>query len=194
MYRYGSKYDEMAKLVISIYLDYDIKTFPIDVEQVCRKMQIVLNPYSFYEREHEELLKKKSDSGFYVEPTVSNPAAILYNDNVNDVGSVGNIRRNIMHEVKHYVCEDTQENPDDDLADYFGKYFLAPIPYLIAKNIENINEIMATFGVDENMASFIRKNVKNRKAKYGSGIFEYEVPLLEHLLGSRYVKDNYVEL
>jgi len=48
MYRKGCEYDEMAKIVIDIYLDYDIKTFPIDVRQVCQSMQIALIPYSFY--------------------------------------------------------------------------------------------------------------------------------------------------
>ena len=42
MYRKGLEYDEMAKKVIDIYLDYNIKTFPINVNQVCQKMQIAL--------------------------------------------------------------------------------------------------------------------------------------------------------
>ena len=186
MYRKGLEYDEMAKKVIDIYLDYNIKTFPINVNQVCQKMQIALIPYSFYQSPSRELLKKESMSSFYVKPTISNPATILYNDDIGEVGSLGNIRRNIMHEVKHYVCEDTQDNPDDDLADYFGKYFLAPIPYLIVKGIDNCNDIMSIFGVDDEMSSFIYKNIRNRKKKHGSKIFDYELPLLKHLLGNYY--------
>lgn len=183
MYRKGVEYDEMAKRVIEIYLDYNIRKFPIDV---CQKMQIALIPYSSYAVKNRSLLKKESISSFYVKPTISNPATILYNDDINDVGSYGNIRRNIMHEVKHYVCEDSQDNPDDDLADYFGKYFLAPIPYLLVKRIDNCNDIMSTFAVDEDMASFILKNLRNRKHKHGAKIFDYEIPLLKHLLGSYY--------
>ena len=162
----------------------------MDVNKVCQKMQIALVPYSYYQLKNKELLKKKSKSSFYVKPTISNPAMILYNDDISEVGSLGNIRRNIMHEVKHYVCEDTQDNPDDDLADYFGKYFLAPIPYLIIKGINNCNDIMSIFGVDEEMASFIYKNIRNRKNKHGLKIFDYEKPLLKHLLGSYY--DYYI--
>lgn len=186
MYRNGLEYDKMAKKVIDIYLDYNIKTFPVDVKQVCQKMQIALIPYSFYQFKNRDLLKKESISSFYVKPTVNNPATILYNDDISEVGSLGNIRRNIMHEVKHYVCEDDQDNPNDDLADYFGKYFLAPIPYLIVKGIDNCNDIMSIFGVDEDMASFIYKNIRNRKRKHGFKIFDYEKPLLKHLLGSYY--------
>ena len=184
MYRKGTEYDEMAKKVIDIYLDYDIKTFPIDVKKVCQKMQVALIPYSFYKADDAVLLKMESMSSFFVRPTVKNPATILYNDDISEVGSVGNLRRNIMHEVKHCVFEDTQDNPDDDLADYFGKYFLAPIPYLIVMGFENLNDIMSTFGVDAEMASFIIKNIRNRKRKYGRKIFDYEIPLLKHLLGN----------
>ena len=171
MYRKGLEYDEMAKKVIDIYLDYNIKTFPINVNQVCQKMQIALIPYSSYQSPSRELLKKESMSSFYVKPTISNPATILYNDDIGEVGSLGNIRRNIMHEVKHYVCDDTQDNPDDDLADYFGKYFLAPIPYLIVKGIDNCNDIMSIFGVDDEMSSFIYKNIRNRKKKQNNLVF-----------------------
>lgn len=186
MYRKGEKYNDMAKLVSDIYIDYDIRTFPINVEEVCKKMQIVLLPYSYYEPEHRALLKKESTSSFYIRPTTKNPAMILYNDDIKKVGSLGNVRRNVMHEIKHYVCEDTQDNPEDDLADYFGKYFLAPIPYLIVKGIDNLNDIMCTFGVDETMARSILNNVNNRKKKCGKKIFKYEIPLLKHLLGHYY--------
>lgn len=186
MYRDSFDYNAMAKIVSDIYLDYNIHSFPIDVNLVCKKMQIAIVPYSSYSPTNRDLLKKKSLSSFFVSPTASNPAMIFYNDDINEVGSWGNMRRNILHEVKHFICEDTQDNPNDDLADYFGKYFLAPIPYLIVKGIENRNDIMSTFGVDEDMANFIIKNIRNRKLKHNTKIFEYEKPLLKHLLGEYY--------
>ena len=187
MYRSQDEYNRMAKLVGEIYIDYNIHSFPINEKEICRKMGILLLPYSEFPPEKRSLLKKKSMSSFYVPPTKSTPPMIYYNDNVFEVGSRGNIRRNIFHEVKHYVCEDIEEQPeDDDLADYFGKYFLAPISYLIALNINNINQIMADFHVDYDMAFFIEKNIKNRRDRYGNKIFDYEKPLLHHLLGDRY--------
>ena len=191
MYRRGNYYDEMAELVGALYIDYNIKTFPIDAEAVCRKMGIMLIPYQEYPSDECELLKKRSLSAFYVPPAKGSAPMIFYNADLDDVQSMVNIRRNIFHEVRHYVCEDTEEDQcADDLADYFGKYFLAPVSYLIAKNIENINAIIALFGVDYTMASFINKNVRNRKRKYGKRIFEYEKPLLRHLFGEDY--DFYV--
>ncbi len=187
MYRCGNNYDKMAKLVGEIYIDYDIRSFPIDEKEVCRKMGIRLLPYGEFPSQQRELLKKKSPSGFYVPPTNETPPMIFFNNNIEEVGSIGNMRRNIFHEVRHYVCEDNDENTEnDDLADYFGKYFLAPISYLIAMKIYNINQIMADFEVDYDMASFIEKNLRNRRKRYGNKIFDYEKPLLKHLLKDRY--------
>ena len=187
MYRYGKYYDDVAKLVGDIYIDYDIKSFPIDVKTVCCKLGIILVPYSEFNSEEKTLLIKKSKSGFYVPPTATSSPMIFYNDNIFVAGSRGNIRRNILHEVFHYVNGDTDEIPDnDDLADYFGKYFLAPISYLIAMGIDNPNEIIGKFEVDSSMAGFIAKNINNRKNKYKSKIFDYEKPLLQHILGDLY--------
>ena len=187
MYRDGKQYDEMCILARDIYIDYDIKGFPLDAVSVCKNMGISLVKYSEYPEEDRGLLKKRSMSSFYVPPTIDSPPTIFYNNNLNEVESEGNLRRNIFHELKHYACGDTEEIPeDDDLADYFGKYFLAPIPYLIVKKITNENQIMSEFGVDSTMASFIRKNIRNRIVKYGNKIFDYEKPLLHHLLGDDY--------
>ncbi len=187
MYRSGENYDKMAELVGQIYIDYDIHSFPIDEKEVCHKMGVCLLPYSEFPIEERELLKKKSLSGFYVPPTYNSPPMIFFNNNIDEGGSEGNMRRNIFHEIRHYVCEDTDEKTEnDDLADYFGKYFLAPISYLIALNITNINQIVADFAVDYDMATYIVKNLRNRRNRYGDTLFDYEKPLLKHLLKSQY--------
>lgn len=187
MYRIPDAYNKMAELVGDIYIDYDIHSFPVDEKEVCRKLGILLKPYGDYSPEKRELFKKKSESGFYVPPSKNAPPMIFYNDRVFEVGSYGKIRRNIFHEVKHYICEDTEEQPeDDDLADYFGKYFLAPISYLIVLGIDDIHQIVSRFRVDNDIAFFIRRNIKNRRDRYGNLIFDYEKPLLQHLLGDQY--------
>ena len=47
MYRNGLEYDEMVKKVTDIYLDYDIKTFPINVSQVftLNQQRVILQRY-----------------------------------------------------------------------------------------------------------------------------------------------------
>jgi len=187
MYRNGHEYNKMAELVGQIYIDYEITTFPINPSEICQKLGIKQIKYSEFDLEDRELLLWQSLSGFYVPPTNRSEPMIFYNDNVNQVGSVGNMNRNILHEVRHYLCEDNDEFPeDDDLADYFAKYFMAPIPYLIEKGIDDEKEIETVFNVDPAMAHSISNNIKNRKQYYGIKIFDYEKPILRQLLGAEY--------
>ena len=177
MYRSGKVYDEIAKTVIQIYLDYDIKSFPIDEKEVCRKMGVALIGYSSMPKEAQALLKKKSEYGFFVPETKDNPPSIYYNDMLESEGAQ---RFTAFHELKHYVYEDEDEE-EDDLADYFSKYFMCPIPYLLLKNIDSVNEVISEFGTSYEAAFYICSNVVNRRNKYGYQVFDYEIELIEHL-------------
>ena len=46
MYRSSEKYKEICKVIIDIYIDYDLKGLPVDEKEVCRKMGVALVPYS----------------------------------------------------------------------------------------------------------------------------------------------------
>ena len=48
MYWNGNDYDKMAKLVIDIYVDYNIRSFPVDEKEIFRKLGLKLIPYSVY--------------------------------------------------------------------------------------------------------------------------------------------------
>ncbi len=177
MYRNGKAYDEIAKTVIQIYLDYDIKIFPVDEKEICRKMGVALIGYSSMSMEIQPLLKKESSYGFFVPETINNPPTIYYNDTVDSVGAQ---RFTIFHELKHYVYED-KSDVEDDLADYFSKYFMCPIPYLLLRDIDLPNEVISEFGTSFEAASYICANIINRRNKYGYQVFDYEVDLIEHL-------------
>lgn len=182
MYRSGEEYDAIEKIAVDIYIDYGFNTFPLDEKQVCRQLGLALIPYSEYEPEDRDLLKKRSIYGFLVPGHGQYRAKIFYNDSLEELQSRGCIRQTILHEVKHYVCEDTDENPeDDDLADYFAKYMACPIPYLIINGMVDPDEIVARFGVSRTMARYISQQVVNRKRRYGDKVFEHERPLIKQL-------------
>lgn len=184
MYRNSKDYKRMAMLAISLYLDYELYGFPLDVNIVCKKLGISLVPYSEFTESERHLLLRRSNYGFLAPFTNNNPPMIFYNDKLE---SIGCIRQTILHEIKHYIDEDSVDDPeDDDLADYFAKYLACPIPYLIACNISNPNEIIATFKVSSQMAKYIINNLENRKKRYGTQIFDYEKPLLKHLCPTIY--------
>lgn len=76
MYWDSSDYEAMSKKVIDIYLDYEIRTFPVDEIEICKKLGVKLLPYS----EFPDFVKAVSEDAFYVSPTTKNPPIIFYND------------------------------------------------------------------------------------------------------------------
>lgn len=182
MYRNWKEYDRLDKLVTQIYLDYGFDSFPLDEKEVCKKMGVSLVAYSEFDNSDRMLLKKKSKYAFFSPLSKISPPIIFYNDDLNELQSYGCIRLGIFHEIKHYADEDTDEDPaDDDLADHFGRYFLAPIPHLIVNDITNPNEIVSRFGTSYTAALNIVSNIVNRRKHYGDTIFDYELPLIRQL-------------
>lgn len=179
MYRNGKTYDEIVEVIIDIYIDYDIRSFPIDPKDVCRKLGVALVAYSEYDNEQRKLLEKKSQDGFFVRGSSDRPPTIFYNDRQE---SEGRVRFTIFHELKHYVCEDDNDNDnEDDLADYFAKYFMCPIPYLLFKKIDTLPEIMSFCGTSHAVACNVYSNIVNRRRRYDYKLFDNEVRLIEHL-------------
>ena len=180
MYRNSAEYDRLDKMAIEIYVDYGIKSFPLDEKELCKNMGIELIPYSSYEVKERDLLKKCSLYGFWSLLPESYTPVIFYNDNITELHSPATIKQTIRHEIKHILDLDKKENPlDDDLAEHFGRYLAAPVPYLVAKRITNTNVIISTFEVSATMAGYISSAVTNRIKKHGYKIFDYEKPLLK---------------
>ena len=180
MYRSSNDYDKMAQLVIDIFIDYNISGFPIDEKEICRKLGLKLVPYSAYSEQDQILLKKRSPDAFFFYASQYTPPTIFYNDKVE---SYERQRYSIFHEVKHYVNNDSDDcEYNDEMADYFARYIMCPIPYLIKANINDALTLISDHRVSAEAAGYAIKNVRNRKAKYGDRIFDYEQPLIDLLL------------
>lgn len=177
MYRSGSKYDELDKLIYSIYDDYGINKFPIDEKELCRKMKIALVHYSAFSDEAKKLLQKKSNHAFFVKESKENPPTIYYNDAFESKGAV---RLSVFHEIGHYICED-KDDSKDDLADYFARHLMCPTAYLMLKGIESPNEIVAFCGVSFEAARNASTNIANRKKKLGFKLFSYEEESIKNI-------------
>lgn len=177
MYRDGKVYDEIDKVIIDIYLDYDIKTFPIDPVDVCNRMGVALIPYSEFGRAGCKLLSKKSLHGFFVKESKEQPPTIYYNDRLESKGAM---RFTILHELKHYVYDDDNDDADD-LADYFARHFMAPTAYLMQKGLDSTNEIVSFCGMSMEAAKNAYMNIVSRRKRYGMDLFDYEVSLIDQL-------------
>ena len=64
MYRAGKEYNEIDKVICQIYLDYDLRFFPIDEKEVCRKLGVSLIAYSEFDGADLKLLKKNHSKAF----------------------------------------------------------------------------------------------------------------------------------
>lgn len=183
MHRSGEEYNRMCQLAIDIIIDYDVTKYPLDMDNLCKKMGFYLVPYSSFEKQ-KELLLKKSNDGFssYDDPT-KNPI-IFFNDIYGYI-SPARISNTKAHEIKH-ICERDVDDSEDDLCEYFSKYLRCPIPYVIYLGITDISEIISKFEVSYEQAVIIRNNVQNRVNKYENKYFEYEIPLLRQLLGDEF--------
>ena len=65
------------------------------------------------------------------------------------------------------------------MADYFARYFMCPIPYLIEYGIDNELTLISDHLISQEAARNTIKNVRNRKAVYADKIFDYEKPLVD---------------
>lgn len=165
----------MDKLAIDIFLDYGLTNFPLDINDLARKMGVKLVKYSSFDDNQRELLLKKSIDGFFVNSP--NVPLIFYNDRIEYQGK---INLTIAHELKHYICKDENEDEDSEkLADHFGRFLLCPTPYLIYSGIEDIYEIMDVFGLTYSAALNALNAAIRRKSFYGRKIFEYEQSLID---------------
>ncbi len=183
MYYGDEDYENMKKLAISIYLDYGIKEFPIDEKKICNTLGINLIPYSAFKDSDIPLFEKKSQDAFYIPMTSTTAPVIYYNDKVTNKYR---IRYSIFHEVKHFVNNDTEETYyNEDMANFFSRYFMCPIPCLIHKKIKDINTIMSTFEISFEAANNALNNVLRRTKKFGNKIFDYEQPLIDLIYNTK---------
>lgn len=170
-----SEYTKAKKIVVDMYLDYNLKTFPISAVELAKCVGLELKMYSTFPIKNQEKLINYNQNGFIIRSKDRNIAYI------NDINNTkGFIRMTIFHEIKHFVYED-KDDTNDTLADFFAKSFMCPIPYLILKNIKYRNDIAKHCEVSLTVAIHVEENIEKRMAKYGKTIFDYEVPLIQQI-------------
>lgn len=118
----NQRYEEIKRIVVSMFIKYEISSLPINSFEIAHKMGIKVIPYSAIASNKRELLFKESEDGFSAEKT--NGQWYIW---CNDEKSYGRINNTIMHEIGHIVLDHTE---DSELAEkevkFFAKYSLAP--------------------------------------------------------------------
>lgn len=179
------EYDRMRYLALSVILDYNITMddYPLDMDKLCKMMEINVVPYSAYaENPKLELLLKRSKDGFNVPRNTTQKATIYYNDKYGDHLTPARIAQTKGHELKH-VLEEDKDDTDDKLCDYFSKYLRCPIPILLYLGIDTRQELISKFDVSDEQAGYILKNVDRHKYRFNNKYLDYEVLLIKQVLG-----------
>ncbi|MBQ7907409.1 MAG: ImmA/IrrE family metallo-endopeptidase [Clostridia bacterium] len=142
--------EEIKKIVVEMFVKYDVSCVPINGFEIASKMGIHVVPYSAYPSKKRGLLLKKSEDGFSLEKNIGE-WYIFYND------KKGYRRTNntIMHEIGHIVLDHTE---DSELAEkevnFFAKYALVP-PVLVHKlEISSYLQIVKFFDVSFEAAKY----------------------------------------
>lgn len=168
------RYEEIKKIVVDLFVKYDVCCIPVNGFELATKMNIKVIPYSATPQNKRWLLLKESEDGFSVE---KNPGEwyIYYND-IKDYGRINNT---IMHEIGHIVLDHSE---DSELAEkevkFFAKYALVP-PVLIHKlKLDNPKDIANSFDVSYEAARYAHSYYK-KWLQYGSPNYtDYEITLL----------------
>ncbi len=168
------RYEEIKKIVVDLFIKYDVSCVPISAFELATKMGIKVIPYSAIHRTKRYLLVKKSEDGFCVE---KKPGEwyIYYNDE-KDYGRINNT---IMHEIGHIVLDHSE---DSELAEkevrFFAKYALVP-PVLVHKfNLNDPYGIADVFEVSFEAAGYALSYYR-KWLQYGSSEYtDYELAML----------------
>lgn len=182
----GKRCEEIKALVVEMFEECEVSTYPIDPFFIAEKLCCILRPYSQLNPSELEEAFEESDEGYSkweFFPEVGYRCVIYYNDMV---ASDGRIRWTIFHEIGHfYLDHHSHVDPDEDMkkleeaeADFFAKNSIAP-PALISKlNCDCASAVAHRFDTSLQAADYIY-DYYQKWLQYGSRYYtDYEMQLL----------------
>ncbi len=169
------KYDEIEQKVVNLYIEQNIRKFPVDPFEIIKNRGYILIPFSKLgdvvrpESEYDE-----NDAFSFFSPD-DNTYIIAYDDGK----PLLRLRFTLMHEIGHI---DLGHKGESDLAkrmaDYYAGYALAPSP-LISKFASNdVDHIRSVFWVSKYCAEVCCTRYMNWVLYGEEDLKDYEVILL----------------
>lgn len=126
--------DIITSHVFEIYKKCNIKNFPINCISVLSEYGYKTKPYSELSPIKKTACLKLSKDACTIKDT------IYYNDSSHHKAR---IRFSLMHEFGHIILQ----TEDEDEADYFASYILAPRAVMYLLNCNNADDVHATFEI-----------------------------------------------
>lgn len=160
-------YEWVEQKVLELFEDYGVKEFPIDPDELIRKMDIVLKPYSEFGLAKYVKLSKGCPDGFnYFDRDICKHVICF-----NDFQDPRRIRQTKMHEIGHiYTGRNSDSDEDEAIAIYFAGYSLCPTPILIAFDLDNPLTIQKLFNISD-QATEVAINKTDFRMCFGKSCF-----------------------
>lgn len=173
----NERFEEIKREVAFFLEDRDVRSVPIDVFGLARKLNI---KYKFL----SESLLKRNKSLYTLNFSDINAAQHYDKENnrvallINDIGNYYNNQRfSMAHEIGHIVLgHDVQSETNEAEANFFANQLLVPSALLLnlsSQELDNEN-LTAIFGVSHDTLNIAIRNVRKRKAKFNKEYYEYE--------------------
>ena len=155
MYHRGKDYEEVDRMALRIRCDYGHFDKFLDVFLLAEQLNIELIKYSSLTEKQLEVISSHQElkDGFTV--FIYCDGEYKFKTYYNDKMNIERIRLTIAHEIKHVIyLEKEPTKKDEDLANHFARYLLAPtcavVPYV---DHFNITAVADDFGLSIEAAS-----------------------------------------
>ena len=172
------RYEEIKKIVVSLFAELNLFNVPIDCFKICDLLGINLIKYSDVSEKKRKACREFSKDGFFVEieKNGQNVLYIYYDDSMYE----RRIRFTIMHEIGHIILEHTEHSDlAESEADFFARYALAPPPLIHKYKPEDYYELANIFQVSLECAMYAMR-AYHMWLRYGpSDYLDYEIVLLD---------------
>lgn len=156
----GERYEQIKEIVADMYEDLGYTEIPVNVFELCHKLNIKLIRYSSLTPTCAEYSKQFSDDGFNLFDGNEFCYRIYYNDQM----PPERITFTIMHEIGHIMIghrEHTDENEKE--ANFFAKTALVPLGLIFRLRLKTSYDIADTFGISlefaRNIVSHFNKSM-----------------------------------
>ena len=156
----SERYEEIKEIVADMYEDVGYIEIPMNVFELCHKLNIRLIRYSSLSPTCAEYSKQFSDDGFNLLNVNTFQYQIYYNDQM----PPERVTFTIMHEIGHIMIghrEHTEENEQE--ANFFAKTALVPLGLIVKLSLKTSYDIADTFGISlefaRNIVSHFNKSM-----------------------------------
>ena len=168
----NDRYEKIKRKVVGFIKECGIRSYPIDIKNICEKLGCKLLTYSMLDIEDREFVMNKSEDG-YILTDEKGIVGICYND----LEYYDRITTTIAHEIGHYVLGHKEHSAlAESEADFFAVYLLTPNPILYKYGVDNELDLCSRFKVSMSLGM----NSWNRFVKWRNNMIRFNLSFKDY--------------